>query len=307
MKNLEVRSSVWIETSREQVWQALTIPERLMSWLVPNLPGLPMVHGDDGRLTIQMGAMGIDLMRLEDLEPPRRLVAHAVPDELVAVTCTLEEERGGTRVNVIVSGFELLPEEAREDRLERCRAGWEESLGNLKACVECTALPFPQAHVAPLFGYWRKIRQTFAVERSIWIGASPERVWRAVTDPVQMEGWFSPGTPWQLTALEVGGRLFSPDATTGAELYTQTIEHLEPLHRLVLGTQPDASGKSEKTAYTLQAEGMGTRLTVTNTGYEQMGEARWGAMEQNTFGFGMMLQNLKAYVEGRDLPVIGGF
>jgi hypothetical protein len=30
-------------------------------------------------------------------------------------------------------------------------------------------------------------------------------------------------------------------------------------------------------------------------------------MEQNAFGFGMMLENLRAFVDGQGLPVPGGF
>ena len=30
-------------------------------------------------------------------------------------------------------------------------------------------------------------------------------------------------------------------------------------------------------------------------------------MEQNAFGFGMMLENLQAHIEGKSLPYPGGF
>jgi uncharacterized protein YndB with AHSA1/START domain len=223
-------------------------------------------------------------------------------------TYTLEEENNGTCVKVIMDGFEALPDHAREDRLGQSRSSWEKTFKNLKAYGEGTALPFPQAYVAPLFGYWREIKQTFALERSIWIDAPLERVWQAVTDPVQLEGWFSPGTAWQMSALEVGGKLYVLDAKTGAELHTQIIDAVEPPHRFVLHTPPDTSGKSEVTNYALREENGGTRLTIIHAGYERMTqETRWRAMEQNTFGFGMMLQNAKAFVEGKSLPVPSGF
>jgi hypothetical protein len=118
-----------------------------------------------------------------------------------------------------------------------------------------------QLIVAALFGYRRESEKSFAVERSIWIAAPRQRVWSAITDPLQIEMWFSPGTSWKLTALEVGGRLFVPDPETGAD-----------------------------------------------SGYELLPEdERWNAMEQNAFGFGMMLENLRAYIEGEDLPSPGGF
>ena len=150
--------------------------------------------------------------------------------------------------------------------------------------------------------------QQTELERMIWIAAPRERVWLAVTDPTQIEQWFSPGTSWTLTALEVGDRLFVPDPTTGAEQYTQVITVVEPPHRLVMRTVPELSGSLEVSTYTLTEEGDGTRLTITHAGYALLpADARRNAMEQNSVGFGMMLENVRAVVEGRPLPYPGGF
>jgi uncharacterized protein YndB with AHSA1/START domain len=308
MEKLKIEQSIWINTTRERVWQALTQPEKLMQWFIPNLPHASMKDDGHGTLTVYMGPMGMDVIRLEQLEPLRSVTVRALPDELITFSYTLEEENDGTCVKVTIDGFETLAEDAREDRIRQSNSSWETTFKNLKAYSEGTALPFPQAHVAPLFGYWREIKQTFAVERSIWIDAPIERVWQAVTDPVQIEGWFSPGTSWQMSALEVGGKLYVPDAKTGAELHTQIIDVVEPPHHFVINTLPDASGKSEATTHTLQEENGGTRLTIIHAGYERIREEiRWGAMEQSTFGFGMMLQNTKAFVEGKSLPFPAGF
>ena len=146
------------------------------------------------------------------------------------------------------------------------------------------------------------------VERSIWIDAPRERVWLAITDPAQLQTWFSPGTRWRLSALEVGGRLFVPDEATGAEQYAQVIEQLDPPQRLVLRSIPQPPAPVEVSVYTLQVERGGTRLSIAHSGYELVPEdARWSAMEQNAFGFGMMLENVKAYCEGMNLPYPGGF
>jgi uncharacterized protein YndB with AHSA1/START domain len=133
-----------------------------------------------------------------------------------------------------------------------------------------------------IFGYRRAIRETFAVERSIWIAARPDGSWRAIIEPAQIEQWFSPGTAWNLSAPEVGGRLFVPNPETGAEMYTQIIDLLDAPHRLVMRSVPEGAETAQVTAYTLQEEGSGTRLTVTNSGYELMPEeSRWPALEQN--------------------------
>jgi len=185
---------------------------------------------------------------------------------------------------------------------------WEKGLANLKAYVTGMPLPFPEGYVAALFGYRRESEKSFAVERSIWISAPRERVWSAITDPIQLESWFSPGISWKLTALEVDGRLFIPDPETGDETNVQVIQLLDPPQRFVTKSLPASPGTSEVTAYLLQEELGGTRLTITHSGYELLPEdGRWSAMEQNAFGFGMMLENIRAYIESKDLPTPGGF
>jgi uncharacterized protein YndB with AHSA1/START domain len=255
-----------------------------------------------------MGGMEIPIAVLELIEPPRSVRIHGLPDHVISITYLLEEENNGTRVTVTMSGFEKLPVDARRDRIMPSGMAWEKALANLKAYITGKDLPFPEGYVAALLGYRRESERSFAVERSIWIDAPRERVWRAVTDPTQLESWFSPGISWKLTALEVGGRLFTPDPATGAETNVQVIQVVDPPQRFVTHSLPASPGSSEVTAYLLQEERSGTRLTVTHSGYELLPEdGRWSAMEQNAFGFGMMLENLRAYVEGKDLPTPGGF
>jgi uncharacterized protein YndB with AHSA1/START domain len=250
--------------------------------------------------------MGVPIAMVEAEHPPMRYSSRGLPDSLLSTTFHLEEERGGTRVTVTASGFEALPEEARQDRIIPIGAGWEKALENLKAYIADRDLPYPQGYTAALFGYRREAKEKFAIERSIWINASRQRVWRAITDPKQVQQWFSPMTPWELSALEVGGRLYVKDAESGAEMYVQVIELLDPPHRLVTRTEPPDT--IHVTAYTLEEENGGTRLTLTHSGYElEPEDTRWNNMEQNAFGFGMMLENLRAHVEGRSLPYPFGF
>ncbi len=148
--------------------------------------------------------------------------------------------------------------------------------------------------------------EKIAIERNIWIAASRERVWRAITDPKQMEQWFSPGTPWTLTALAVGGRLFvqGPDS----ELYVQVIESLDPPHQIVMRSQPEPPETPYITIYTLEEENGGTRLKLSYSGYEQLpDELRRKRLDQDGGGFSLMLENLSAYVDGRPLPNPQGF
>lgn len=300
-----IERSIWIAAPRERVWQAITAPEQIAQWLIPNLPGAQITQDDSDKLTIHIGPKGIDFVIIEAIDPPRQVTSRGLPDRSIATTYTLEEEGGGTLVTVAMTGFESLAEDARGDRLNLSGEGWEKALKNLKAYVDGVELPFPQAFVGPLFGYWKEPRKKLAIERSIWIHAPRERVWRAITDPEQIEKWFAPGTTFKSSGSGVGAKLYIENPETGEEMHVQILEHVEPPHRL---TTRSASGTPHITAWTLAEENGGTRLTLTYSGYEQEpDDTRWRNMEENAFGFGMMLGNVKAFIEGVSLPQPEGF
>ena len=300
--------SIWIEAPRERVWQALTEPEHLERWLVPGALGAQLKRDDSGKLSILMGGMEIGLAQLEPLDPLYQVSFLNLPDRQFASTYTLEDERGGTRVTLALTGLESLPKDAAQERLGPGGAAGEMALENLKAYAEGKELPHSEGFVAGLFGYRRETRQKVSVERSIWIEAPRERVWRAITEPDQIEKWFSPGTQWQGTGLEVGGRIFVLDPDTNTEMYTQVIELVDPPRQLVTRSAPEPPEAPHVTTWSLMEEKGGTRLTITHSGYElEPEDVRWANMEQNAFGFGMMLMNVAAHIEGRSLPNQQGF
>lgn len=308
MEKLAVERSIWIDAPRERVWQAVTEPEQIPQWFLPAMPGMQMVRHDDGTLATRMGEMEVGIALFEVLDPPRKAASRSLPDRLLVTTYTLETENGGTRVTVTMTGFESLPEDARHDRLNVSGKAWEQALENLKAYAAGSELPFPQAAVAPLFGYFRESSEMIAIERSIWIKAPRERVWQALTDAAQVGQWFAPGTTFKTTGSEVGARLYVENPETGAEMYVQILERVDPPSRLVLRSQPEPPETPTVTSYSLTEENNGTRLTLTFSGYEkQPADVRGRNMEENAFGFGMMLSNIKAVIEGTPLPVPQGF
>ena len=308
LEPITVERSIWINATREQVWRAVTEPEHMAKWLLPALPWAQMTRDDNNILSVIMGAMGLEFALFEKVEPPHSLTSRSLPDKLIATTYTFNEERSGTRVTVTMRGFEALPADARHDRLAMSGAAWEQTLDNLNAHIVGAELPFPQAAVGALFGFWREGKEWIAVERSIWINAPRERVWRAITDPEQVQQWFSPGTQWHGTGLEVGGKLYVTNAETGGEMYVQMIEIVNPPQQLVTRSVPEAGNFPSVTNWMLAEENSGTRLTIIYSGYELMPtDVRQQRMDENSFGFGMMLQNIKASIEGLPLPIPGGF
>ncbi|MGL4648564.1 MAG: SRPBCC family protein, partial [Caldilineaceae bacterium] len=181
-------------------------------------------------------------------------------------------------------------------------------LANLAAAVEGRELPWPEGYLAAIFGYRREGATICGVERSVWLPRTPEQVWPAVSTPAGIEGWFSPGTPWVLTELAPQGRLFVRDPESGGELYTQIIARVEAPLLLVLNSLPTADGPAQSSDHILTPEGGGTRMTLTNYGYERLpADGRAATLEQTAFGFGMVMENFYASVVGEPLPYPGGF
>ena len=137
--------------------------------------------------------------------------------------------------------------------------------------------------------------EKITAERSIWIDAPRERVWRAITDPAQIQQWFSPGTPWALTGLEVGGKLYA----VGYESQTGVIQVIDTLRQFTYRWDFPTPGTpiALTTTYTLEDENGGTRVTITETGVGSLPED-----VQNGKGWQMALENLKAWLEGSALP-----
>jgi uncharacterized protein YndB with AHSA1/START domain len=144
------------------------------------------------------------------------------------------------------------------------------------------------------------------IERSIWINAPRERVWQAITDPAQIQQWFSPTTPWVLTAMAVGGQLYA----NGYESQTGIIELIDAPRQFTYrwGVPTSDTTFSVTTSFALEEENGGTRVRLIETFYETVpGTVREKGLDQNSQGWAMALENLKAYLDGKALPYPEGF
>jgi uncharacterized protein YndB with AHSA1/START domain len=131
------------------------------------------------------------------------------------------------------------------------------------------------------------------IEKEIFIRATPERVFRALTEKAELEAWF---VKEATIDLRVGGalRLFwDPESVEG------TFLEIDPPRRVVFtwDERPAIAGITTS-AFTLTAEGDGTRLHLVHSGFGT-GEA-WDRLFENiTGGWNEELENLRRYlVEG---------
>ena len=128
------------------------------------------------------------------------------------------------------------------------------------------------------------------IERSIVVSASRERVWRALTTPAEIAKWFE---PIGFDRLAVGEPLTFTWGGAGE------IALVEPMNRFGYRWQlvPPHPGQT-LVVFTLDSVPEGTRITITETGFEALPEhARQTKLTDNTGGWEYMLGRLGEYLQ----------
>jgi uncharacterized protein YndB with AHSA1/START domain len=143
---------------------------------------------------------------------------------------------------------------------------------------------------------------TDQIQKSIILRAPRSRVWKALTDPAQFGEWFG---------ARLTGR-FAPGQTTRGPITIPKYEHLafeviveqmEPERlfswRWQPGGDPDVDPAEPMTLVVFQLEEVpeGTRLTVTESGFDQIPVARRAkAYRENDAGWTGQLKNITRYL-----------
>ena len=134
------------------------------------------------------------------------------------------------------------------------------------------------------------------VERSIWINAPRERVWRAVTETEEIKQWWG-NDDWEITALEVGATVKFGDPD---DLLLATVAVVDRPREFSIQwpPQPQYHSIAMVTTYRLEEENGGTRVTVTETGFEALpDDIRQKRFDSTAQGYETVLADLKVYVE----------
>ena len=132
-----------------------------------------------------------------------------------------------------------------------------------------------------------------AIERRLELSASPERVWKAITDPEELAAWFPDHV--DVFDLRAGGGGWWRWEKHGR--FAVRVEVVEPPKRLVWSwcREPDTpvgEGTTTKVEWTLAPRaGGGTTLTVRESGF-QTEEHRQG----NAEGWAHELGELRAHL-----------
>lgn len=143
-----IEKQVTIETARSRVWRAITDVSQFNTWFGVSL-GSPFVVGAEvsGKFTnAKYGHVTLTLW-IESLEPERFFSFrwHPYPMEEGAdfesepttlVTFTLDEIAGGTRLTIVESGFDALPEARRATCFSMNSKGWDGQSQKLEKLLE---------------------------------------------------------------------------------------------------------------------------------------------------------------------------
>ncbi|WP_321470469.1 SRPBCC family protein [uncultured Paludibaculum sp.] len=143
------------------------------------------------------------------------------------------------------------------------------------------------------------------IDRSIEINAPPERVWRALTKREELSAWFQMGIEGEIAeGSEVWMTTTHPDYK-GMRFQVKFLE-MRPPTLFVWEWHPGAVDPNvdytkeprTKVTFTLQPNGAGTHLTVSETGFDAITlERRAKVYKDNTQGWAEVVVWLRDYAE----------
>ena len=142
------------------------------------------------------------------------------------------------------------------------------------------------------------------IEKTMELKAAPSRVWRALTDHREFGAWFR-------VALE--GPFVTGQASRGHMTFPGyehirwevTVTAMEPERRFAFtwhpyALDPELDYSAEKPTlveFRLEPQGGGTRLTLTESGFDNIpAQRRAEAFRMNSDGWSEQLQNIERYV-----------
>jgi uncharacterized protein YndB with AHSA1/START domain len=146
-----------------------------------------------------------------------------------------------------------------------------------------------------------------AIEKDILIDAPVETVWKVVTEPGHISRWFSDAAEIDVRPDGEGTLTFDMRATNERASINLVVETVEPPHTFAFrwdfpsGTKPHP-GNSTRVEFNLAAEGSGTRLRVTESGFpglEWPDDDKAAYVDGHTKGWDIHLASVHDYVAGQ--------
>lgn len=139
-----IEKQVTLDAPRSRVWRALTDVAQFNAWFGVSLTA-PFVPGAEisGKISIRSYQHVTMTIWIETMEPERlfsfRWHPYAVEEGVdyaaeptTLVSFTLEDVAGGTRLTIVESGFEAIPESRRAKAFSMNSSGWAGQAENIR-------------------------------------------------------------------------------------------------------------------------------------------------------------------------------
>ncbi len=115
-----------------------------------------------------------------------------------------------------------------------------------------------------------------SIERELHIDATPDVVFEVLSQPEHIQDWWSAQTQFEPTAGATGRLTWTGDGTVEEKSEPFTVVEADPPHRFVfrwIYDEKDAvvAGNSLLVTFELTADGDGTLLRFSETGYRERG------------------------------------
>ena len=135
-----IERSIELAHAVDTVWAALTTADGLSAWFGEKAT-IDARPGGTGSMTFGSG-LRVD-MRVERVEEPRVFAftwrIPGLPDDdprRTYVEFTLDSVAGGTRLQVVETGFAQLPDDSRRQTYDSHAEGWASELGDLAGYLD---------------------------------------------------------------------------------------------------------------------------------------------------------------------------
>jgi uncharacterized protein YndB with AHSA1/START domain len=139
-----IEKQIVLDAPRKRVWRAITDVHEFNQWFGATLTGTFAAGAVvQGGITYPGYEHLVMTLWVETLEPERRFAFRWHPNAIEAgvdysaepttlVTFTLDEVDGGTRLTIVESGFDAIPESRRVKAFTDNARGWEIQLENIR-------------------------------------------------------------------------------------------------------------------------------------------------------------------------------
>lgn len=139
-----IEKQITLDATRSRVWRALTEVKQFNAWFGVSLAA-PFVPGAEvsGQITIRNYEHVTMTIWIEAMEPERYFAFRWHPYAIEAgvdysvepttlVSFTLEDADGGTRLTIVESGFDAIPESRRAKAFTMNSNGWNGQAENIR-------------------------------------------------------------------------------------------------------------------------------------------------------------------------------